>query len=779
MNLDLTQNINLYLAIITTIITIVLLFRTANISRTNKTMTKTLRRLRYEITKMQEIDGKLFKAITKQELETQSWIEEDEHRKTEKLRRKAERKTKIKNKLQELRSKLPADLEKFAGEQILDKFGIAAFLVGLALFINLSMELDWINNFGRLFFGIFLTIILLVTGYLIRKKFVHFSNILIGGGIASFIFAVFSAYYQYHIIPLPIWVILTIFIIAATILISISVKRHEIAIITFIAAYIAPFTVNFVTSDYIVLFSYLTLLNLGILLYDYFQKSIVINLVSFGFTFMTYGIWLVSKIYFKHEEIPYLGAFLFLTLYYIMFLLIVIINNIREGLEFHKLDFSIMMSAKGIYLSVGLIIINQSGLNYEGLFAGLIAVINYSFYLALYRRKDFDKRILNQFLGLSIMFFALIIPIEFYGKTITMVWALQASVLMFIAAKSKMESMRMSSFIITIAMIVSLVIDMYNQYLSTTGTLEYIRPFINKSFLTALLAISSLIAIIFLLPKNNDEFFIKRIIKVKYYKAFLGLFLVLTSYFSFFLEIKTAAVQNFTSIDAVDTATSIYNLSFMALAAIPIFLKKDKRLEYAAIGMAILGSIFYIFAYSGTYVELRNEFLLSTKVTATQFNMHYIAVLMILFAVFSAIKHIKVAFEKTSKASYALMILLSFFAIYAISSEVTNFYTVRLYEPHLLIQDIVKRLHHFSYSIAWAIASLFFITIGFLYKIQEMRIIAMFLYGLTLAKIVLFDFWTATNQDLMISFAVMGVVMLISSFYFQLLKRKNTEITNT
>jgi len=772
MSLDLTQNINLYLSIITSVISIVLLFRISNIGRTNKAITKKLRRLRLEINKMQDIDSKLFKSITNEELPVQSWIEEDEQKKLDKKRKKQERRSKITKFIAKYRALLPDNLETFFGEQILDKFGIGAFLVGLALFINMSMELDWINNFGRLFFGVFLTIILLIIGYFIRKKYVHFSNIMIGGGIASFIFALFSAYYQYHIVPLPIWVLTTIFIIGATIMISISVKRHEIAIITFIAAYIAPFTVNFVTGDYIILFSYLTLLNLGILLYDFYQKSIVINLVSFGFTFMTYGVWLISKIYFQHEEIPYLGAFIFLTVYYIMFLFIVIINNIREGIEFHKFDFSMMMSAKAIYLTVGMIIITKAEVDYQGLFAGLIAIVNYSFFLALYKKKNFDKRILNQFLGLSIMFFALIIPMEFYGKTITMVWAFQAVVLMFIAIKSKQESMKKSSFIITIAMIISLIIDMYNQYLSTTGTLEYIRPFFNQSFLSSMLAMSSMVSVLVLLTRDNNEYFIRKMIKVKFLQAFLGIFFLLTLYFSFFLEIKTAAVQIYSSIDAVDTITSIYNLSFMALAAIPIFLKKDKRLELVTIAMAFMASVLYIFSYSAIYVDLRNELLLSTNVSNFQFNLHYIAVIMIIFTIFSALKHIKLAFKEPSKVSYTIMILLSFFAVYALSSEVTNFYAVKLYEPHLLIQDIVKRLHHFSYSIAWALASLFFISIGFLYKIQEIRIIAIFLYAITLAKIVLFDFWTATNQDLMVSFIVMGVVMLISSFYFQLTKKQ-------
>jgi len=767
MSLDLTQNIILYLVIIISMVSIFLMFKIIRIGSQQRKSNKTLKRLRYEITKMQDIDGKILKSLT-DETPIFSWIDEDKHHKEQKKLKKQQKLQKRKDLFYRYRKLLPENIEQFTGEQILDKVGIASFLIGLALFINVSMELEWINNFGRLFFGIFLTIIFLITGYIIRKKFVHFSNILIGGGIASFIFAVFSAYYQYHIIPLPIWIITTIFIVLTTIIISISVKRHEIVIITFVAAYLAPFTVKFMSTDYIILFSYLTVLNLGILVYDFYQKSIVVNLVSFGFTFMTYGIWLISKIYFKQEDVPYLGAFIFLTLFYIMFVFIVIINNLREGKEFHKMDFSIMMMAKGIYLSVGLMIIKQSGADLQGLFAGLIGIINFSFYLGLYNKKNFDRRILNQFLALSIMFFALIIPFEFYGKTITMAWALQAVVLMFISVRSKLDSMKLTSFYISVAMIVSLFIEMYNQYISTTGTFEYIHVFLNRSFLSSLLAMASMVSILFLLPQ--EEYFIKKFIKTKHYKIFLGAILAVTFYMTFFLEIKTAAVQKFETIEAVNTVVSIYNIGFLTLVSLPVILKKMKPLAYAAIGVAIVSSLIYIFYYSGIYVNLRNGYLLSSKITKGQFTAHYITLVMIALSLFSALKNIRVAFEKPSRISFALSIILVFFAVYIFSAEVTNYFTVKLYEPHLLVQDIVFRLHRFSYSVTWGIISLLVLISGFLFKSQEARIISISLYAITLLKIIVFDFWTATNQDLMISFAVMGFIMLISSFLFQLNK---------
>jgi hypothetical protein len=455
-----------------------------------------------------------------------------------------------------------------------------------------------------------------------------------------------------------------------------------------------------------------------------------------------------------------------------MFLIIVIINNVREGKESHKIEFSVMMSAKAVYLSVGIIIINEAGVDYQGLFMGLIAIINYSFFLFLYPRKKFDRRILNLFLGLSIMFFSLIIPVELYGKTITMIWALQAFVLMFIAIKSKLDSMRTSSFLLTIGMIVSLFMDLYDQYLSSTGSFEFVRPFLNEGFLTSLLAIGSIATIIYLLSTLKEEFFVKKLVKVKHYQAFLALILAVTFYFSFFLEIKYWALQKFSSPDTVDTIVSVYNYTFLVLASSVVWVVRQKVIGYVAIGISLLASLLFVLHYSQIYVDLRNTYLLNAKVSLSQFKIHYWAAIMLIIIQLNSFKGLKLAFEKASLRSYLFGVILAFLFIYTISVEVTQFYTVRLYQPHLLIQDIVARMHKFSYSIAWAISSFLLIALGFLIKLKEIRIIAMFLYVITFLKIMSFDLLADTKQDLMISFAVMGFVLLLSSFLFQFVYRQ-------
>ncbi len=765
MSLDLTQNIILYLSLLSSLIIVFLLFRIRSMTKSQKKTHKILKRLKYEINKIQVIDSHIAQTLTTTET-INSWLEDDKRRKEEKLLQKNLKKDKRKKRYRTLRAKLPANLDFFAGEKILDKLGIASFLAGLAFFVNISMQLQWINSFGRLFFGIILTIILLLAGYFIRKKYIHFSNILIGGGIGAFIFTIFAAFYQYHLVTLPIWFFVTILIIASSIIISISVKRHEIAIITFVAAYIAPFTVSFISSDYIVLFSYLIILNIGVVIYDYFQKSIVINLLSFGFTFMIYGIWIFSLIYIQKVAVPYLGAFIFLTLFYIMFLIIMLINNVRKGHEFKKIEFSVMMSAKAVYLSVGIIIISQAQVDFQGLFMGLIAIINYSFFLYLYPKKNFDRRILNLFLALSIMFFILIIPVQFYGKTITLIWSLQAFVLMFISVKSKLESMRTSSFFLTLGMIGSLFYDLFDQYLSSTASVQYVKPFLNESFLTSIISILSIVLIMALLAKDRNEYFLRKIVKVKHYMAFLGVILIITFYFSFLFEIKYWALQKFESKETISTIVSVYNFLFLAIASIPAWFLKIKKLGIVIIGIGFLASLLFIFHYLYIFTGLRNSFLLSSKVTYSQFAIHYYSMFLIAFIQFSALKATTFSFSKDNKIKYLLSAIFIFFILFSFSTENSQIFTVRIFEPHLLIQDIVERLHKFSYSITWASVSFLLILFGFWVKSREIRTIAIVVYIITLLKVVSFDLITDTKQDVMISFIVLGVILLLSSFVF-------------
>lgn len=775
MILDLFQNIVLYILVCLTFVLIYVIIRINNIAKWTKQITRQFIHLKNEINKLQTINIKILK---NEKIEDQylTWLEEEQKLKELKNRQKKLKKEKTIEKTIKFLNSLPDSLDYKIGQNIIDKIGILIFLIGLALFVNISMNLNWINDYARLFFGVLISSILLITGYLLRKALKSFSNIILGGGISAIIFTFFSAYFQFHIIPLWLWGLAISITLLSVVVISRVIKRNEIALISFIAAYVAPFTVSFLKADYLIIFSYITLVNIGLLIYDYFQKSLLINIISFGFTFITYNIWLFNQIYKSSSEIPYLGAFIFLTLFYITFLLITIVNNIREGQKFHNFEFSIMMTAKAIYLSVGLIIINKADVDFQGLFVGLIGIINYTFYLFLNRFKNFDRRILNVFLSLAIMFFLLIIPIEFFGKNLTIIWAIQGVVLLFIATRSHHKPMHLTSFFTTIGSFLLLFYDLYEHYFDTTAVYEYIKPFWNRYFLSSIIVASASIFSIILMPKR--DFFIEGFLKTKTYKNILALMSFVILYFSLYLELKIYSLTHMPTKEAAEVLMSIFNFSILTLVSVINIFQNIKPLKIATFATSILIFFLFVFFYQKNFVELRNYQQIYSMITSNLYKFIYIALTITIVQNILALYGVK-SLTNLKIPDFFISAILSLIFLFFTSNLATFIYFQTNINSNLDTQQIIKLSHTFIYTILWSVTSLIILFIGFINKNEYLRITSILIQFVTLLKVLIKDYWIVSSEKIMISLLLIGFSMLISSLIFNLLPKNKSLYENT
>src|SRR5690606_4639853 len=93
------------------------------------------------------------------------------------------------------------DLEKFIGENLANKIGIAILVIGIGFFVKYAIDKEWINEIGRVFIGILSGGLLIVVAHRMRKTFTAFSSVLVGGGIAVQYFTITIAFHEYHIFP--------------------------------------------------------------------------------------------------------------------------------------------------------------------------------------------------------------------------------------------------------------------------------------------------------------------------------------------------------------------------------------------------------------------------------------------------------------------------------------------------------------------------------------------------------------------------------------------------
>jgi uncharacterized membrane protein len=75
-----------------------------------------------------------------------------------------------------------------------------------------------------------------------------------------------------------------------------------------------------------------------------------------------------------------------------------------------------------------------------------------------------------------------------------------------------------------------------------------------------------------------------------------------------------------------------------------------------------------------------------------------------------------------------------------------------------------------GYPILWGILAFVFLIVGIKKQVKTLRIIALALLGLTIVKLFLFDISNVSETGKIISFILLGVLILIISFVYQKIK---------
>ena len=96
-------------------------------------------------------------------------------------------------------SKLPNDI--FQSDFWLNKVGMGLLLLALAFLFNYAVEQGWLTPAVRVAIGLIAGTVLLGIGYRVYGRRRHFSQVLLGGGIAAYYITGFAAFQLYDLVP--------------------------------------------------------------------------------------------------------------------------------------------------------------------------------------------------------------------------------------------------------------------------------------------------------------------------------------------------------------------------------------------------------------------------------------------------------------------------------------------------------------------------------------------------------------------------------------------------
>jgi uncharacterized membrane protein len=380
------------------------------------------------------------------------------------------------------------DLEKFIGENLINKIGILILVLGISFFVKYAIDKDWINETARVGIGILAGSLVMGVAHKLRQNYKAFSSVMVAGAISIFYFTIAIAFHDYHLFSQTVAFAIMVIITAFSTFVSVNYDRQELAVLSLIGGFAVPFMVSTGAGNYVVLFTYIAILNIGILGIAYYKKWNLVTILSFGFSYLLLSSWYYKELY--ADKLPHQGAFVFATLYYFIFSIVVVLNNVRKKGEFSNIDYFMIIANTFVYFGLGMGILHNWGIEFKGLFTLSLAIYNLIYAIILFKKFGLDKNAVYLLIGLVLTFVTLTIPIQFNGNQITLFWAAEAVLLFWLSQKSKISLFKLGAMVVQFLSIISLIIDWDKQYRFSNYDLSIL---VNPIFITGIVVLASLL----------------------------------------------------------------------------------------------------------------------------------------------------------------------------------------------------------------------------------------------------------------------------------------------
>ncbi|SIQ77921.1 Predicted membrane protein [Chryseobacterium sp. RU37D] len=619
--------------------------------------------------------------------------------------------------------------------------GIFTLVLGIGYFVKYAIDKNWIGEAARAGIGLLTGAAIMITGHFLRKNYTAFSSIITGGGIAVLYFTTTIAFREYHLFSQSVAFSITCLITLISIALSYYYKSEILIIFSLFGGFLAPLMISTGQSNYPFLFAYLTVLNIGMLSVFFLKNWKSVGWIAFVFTSIYLFYWTVEKTAFL--------SIYFYILTYIIFYAFALRNYIKVRI-LSSLDI-LMLVLINFSSIIGLVYIFNK-LHYEPviIFPISFAIVNLFLLYREYSKKNFGISY-SVFAGITISLFTIAIALQFKTHLITSVWAVEATLLLFIWKKTNLTIFKFCFYVLFPLTIIAQLIT-WLEYADAKNLAIIFNPVFLTSSITVITSFVNLI----LLRKFSDS-----------NKKSIGFFeniLTILSYGIIYIALLLEIIYHISGrpwiiIFSIAVLFSLYYISLIVLSR--------KKLE---INQILETGLIYIFlsliminaSVSGS--GLIFNFLLKK----VPLNHYFFYLLYWIPFAFILLKFLPKSHFLKIKFSY-WFVSLAF--IIAISCE--------LYNAYLLINtngisEINKLGEHFRIlylPIIWAILASILIYKGLKTENSEYKKIGFVLIAITILKLYTYDVWEMDNVSRIIAFIILGIILLLSSFLFQRLKK--------
>ncbi|WP_166643074.1 DUF2339 domain-containing protein [Alcanivorax sp. 24] len=318
------------------------------------------------------------------------------------------------------------------GGNTIARVGVLVLFIGAALLAKYAAESGLFPLEVRLAAVGLLGIGLLGLGWWLRERHLGYALSLQGGGVAILYLTLYAAFRLFGLLPAGLAFMLMVVVALAAAVLAVAQNALVLAVIGFAGGFVAPLLTSSGGGSHIALFSYYTVLNLGVFAVAWFRAWRPLNLVGFLFTFGVSALWRGGG----YSPADLVSTDGFLILFFLMYVAVALLFARRQNTR--RMDYVSGTLVFGLPVVVftlhgSLVADIEYGLAWSAL---AFAVFYLALALLLFRLKGQTWRLLAEaFAALGVIFASLTVPLALSGGATAAIWAVEGAGLLWLGAR--------------------------------------------------------------------------------------------------------------------------------------------------------------------------------------------------------------------------------------------------------------------------------------------------------------------------------------------------------
>ncbi len=344
-------------------------------------------------------------------------------------------------------------LEHFIGLKLIHLVGIIVLVIGISIGVKYAIDGQLISEAMRIALAYAAGILLFLLSLRLKKKYQLFSAILFSGSMASIYFTTYAAFAYYHFIPGTVAFLIMAALTVYTIFMAIRYDRKEIAIVGMVGAYGIPFLVSANSERVDLFFSYILLINVGIVFLSFRKSWRLVGQLAMLITWVLFIGWAMLR----YDESQQWLALVFMIAYYLLFCLdaLAFLLRSKKALSFTEMQ-QVIVNNTALYIAA-LSIFNYTAAS--GFVFLWLAVMTLGIAVLFPSEKRLQQMLTIQTLVVLLLF----ISFQWEGLTVTLLWVAVAVSLFIWGIIGKKSWVRLAAvFLVGLTLAKLLILDSKN-----------------------------------------------------------------------------------------------------------------------------------------------------------------------------------------------------------------------------------------------------------------------------------------------------------------------------